>query len=72
MDIHRGLQFFRNAIYSSLTPPGPGAGGRVRQAGDPATCAIVAVGLAVVALAATVIPAHRATRVNPIIAMRAE
>jgi ABC-type antimicrobial peptide transport system permease subunit len=42
------------------------------QPGDPGTFAIVGVGLAVVALVATLIPSHRATRVDPIIAMRAE
>jgi predicted permease len=42
------------------------------QPGDPSTFAIVGVSLAVVALVATVIPSHRATRVDPIIAMRAE
>jgi putative ABC transport system permease protein len=42
------------------------------QPADPVTFAIVGVGLAFVALVATVIPSHRATRVDPIIAMRAE
>ena len=42
------------------------------QPGHPATFAIVGVGLTVVALVATVIPSHRATRVDPIIAIRAE
>lgn len=42
------------------------------QATDPATFGIVAVSLAAVALVATAIPSRRATRVDPIIAMRVE
>jgi putative ABC transport system permease protein len=42
------------------------------EATDPATFATVALVLAVVALAAGLAPARRATRVDPIIAMRAE
>jgi predicted permease len=38
---------------------------------DPLTLAAAALGLAVVALVATLIPARRATRVNPVIALRA-
>ena len=37
---------------------------------DPLTLAAAALGLAVVALLATLIPARRATRVNPVIALR--
>ena len=44
----------------------------VVEATDPATFATVASVLAVVALVATLAPARRATRVDPIIAMRAE
>ena len=42
------------------------------SATDPASFAIVALALAGVALLAAAIPSRRATRVNPIIAMRAE
>jgi len=42
------------------------------KATDPATFAIVALSLAGVALLATAIPSRRATRVDPIVAMRAE
>ena len=40
--------------------------------GDPATFAAVAVTLAVMAVAATIVPAWRAAAVNPIVALRAE
>lgn len=39
---------------------------------DPATYAAVSVGLTGVALLATWIPAHRASRVDPVTALRAE
>jgi predicted permease len=42
------------------------------QATDPGTFGLVAVALAIVALLAAAIPSRRATRVDPIIAMRAE
>jgi putative ABC transport system permease protein len=42
------------------------------QATDTATFGLVALGLAAVALIAAAIPSRRATRVDPIIAMRAE
>ena len=40
--------------------------------GDPATLAVIAILLAVVSIAACLIPARRATRVDPVIALRAE
>jgi putative ABC transport system permease protein len=39
---------------------------------DPATYAVVAAALGTIALAACYLPARRATRVDPIIALRAE
>jgi len=42
------------------------------QAQDPVTFAVVGLLLAGVALLATAIPSRRATRVDPIISMRAE
>ena len=42
------------------------------SAKDPATFALVAAGLAVVAVAASWIPARRATHVDPAVALRSE
>lgn len=44
----------------------------VRSANDPATLLVVAAGLVLTTLAACYIPAHRATRIGPIIALRRE
>ena len=40
--------------------------------GDPITYAVIAVLLAIVGLGATLVPAYRAARVDPIVALRAE
>jgi ABC-type lipoprotein release transport system permease subunit len=42
------------------------------SAWDPVTLAAVAGGLSLVALAATLVPAYRASRVDPLIALRGE
>jgi ABC-type antimicrobial peptide transport system permease subunit len=42
------------------------------EPGDPVTMAFVAILLALVALAACYLPARRASRVNPIVALRYE
>jgi putative ABC transport system permease protein len=39
---------------------------------DPATFAAVAIGLAAIAALASVLPAWRASRVNPVIALKSE
>jgi ABC-type antimicrobial peptide transport system permease subunit len=40
--------------------------------GDPATFAAVAIGLSLVALRASLVPAWRATRVDPVVALKTE
>lgn len=52
-------RFLRNLLYG-LTPH------------DPATIAVVVAGLAVVTLVATYIPARRATKIEPMVALRHE
>jgi ABC-type antimicrobial peptide transport system permease subunit len=42
------------------------------QPGDPATLALATTGLAVVAILASYVPAHRAARVDPTVALRQE
>ena len=43
-----------------------------RQPGDPITFAAVGAGLALVAILASLVPAWRATRVDPVVALKAE
>jgi putative ABC transport system permease protein len=42
------------------------------QASDPVTFVVVTIALVVVALLASALPAYRATRVSPLIALRTE